>query len=405
MNWCRLFWLSYIALVSPAAGTEGMNDPQVTELVSPTGPGSAQPHLTSSQDGVFLSWLEPQGGGHSLRFSRWDGTRWSPATTIVNSKSLFVNWADFPSLLAQADGGLVAHWLEKGGEGPYEYNALISRSTDGGKTWSHPISPHRDVTLNEHGFVSLLDRGPGRFAAVWLDGRNFKKEDSQGSDLSNEMSLMFAEFADGEFRPEIVLDRRVCDCCQTAAAVTPGGLFAAYRDRGEDEVRDISFVRYGQDRWSEPRTLHADGWEIPACPVNGPQVAAKGENLVIAWFTFAGQKGRVKAVFSSDAGETFGPPVSIDDGNPLGRADVEWLGDGSALVTWLEQTGAKTAEVRARQINPEGSPAPSFLVARSTPGRASGFPRLTRQGDYLFVAWTDASADLSRVRVAKVAPR
>jgi hypothetical protein len=379
------------------------DSPKVRELASPAGPGSAQPHLASARDAAFLSWLEaaPE-GGHALRFSRWEGSQWAPAKTIVRSGSFFVNWADFPSFLALADGTLVAHWLEKGGSGPYEYNVRVSHSRDRGETWSEAVSPHRDGTLNEHGFVSLIERGPLRFSAVWLDGRNFKKPppDDPAKDMSNEMSLMFSTWEGEGFRPEIALDTRVCDCCQTAAAATEDGLFVAYRDRSADEVRDIAYVRYAEGRWSEPRTLHPDGWEIPACPVNGPAVAAEGNRLVVAWYSFARQQGRVNVIFSRDGGRSFETPARVDDGRPLGRADVEWMPDGSALVIWLEDTGQKAGEIRARRVRPDGSADPSFLVASTTSGRSSGFPRMARAGDDVLFAWTDAG-DPSRVRVAR----
>ena len=73
------------------------------------------------------------------------------------------------------------------------------------------------------------------------------------------------------------------------------------------------------------------GWlAATACPVNGA-VAAAGERVAVAWFTGADKTPRVKLAFSNDAGETFGQPVAVDDGNPTGRVDVLLLvADGRA---------------------------------------------------------------------------
>ncbi|MBK8324867.1 MAG: hypothetical protein IPL06_19865 [Betaproteobacteria bacterium] len=46
----------------------------------------------------------------------------------------------------------------------------MSQSADGGRTWSTPVTPHRDGTASEHGFVSLV-ADTGGVLAVWLDGR------------------------------------------------------------------------------------------------------------------------------------------------------------------------------------------------------------------------------------------
>ncbi len=39
------------------------------------------------------------------------------------------------------------------------------------------------------------------------------------------------------------LDNRVCDCCQTSTAITANGPIVVYRDRSDEEIRDISIVR------------------------------------------------------------------------------------------------------------------------------------------------------------------
>ena len=102
---------------------------------------------------------------------------------------------------------------------------------------------------------------------------------------------------------EAVLDTRVCDCCQTSAAMTAEGPVVVYRDRSEGELRDISIARLRNGEWSEPRTVFRDGWEISGCPVNGPVDRRRsGRRLAVAWFTAANDMSRVKLAFSDDAG-------------------------------------------------------------------------------------------------------
>ena len=40
-----------------------------------------------------------------------------------------------------------------------------------------------------------------------------------------------------------VLDARACDCCQTDAAMTSAGPVVVYRNRTEEEIRDIYIAR------------------------------------------------------------------------------------------------------------------------------------------------------------------
>src|SRR5688572_18738478 len=309
-----------------AASTPGVAAPAVIDsLPSPTAPGSAEPNLAVAPDGrVHMSWLEPADSGHALRFATLDGRRWSAAQTIRAGRDFFVNWADFPSIEVLDRGRLAVHWLQRNGTGTYAYGVRVSQSADGGKTWSTAVTPHRDSTQSEHGFVAMW-RERGQLGAVWLDGRKFGKA---GHDASNEMMLISTTIdPTGRLGPEVRLDERTCDCCQNSAALTADGPIIAYRDRSPDEIRDIFVTRRVGGRWTRGVAVHSDNWKINACPVNGPSIAASDRQVVVAWFTAANDSARVKVAFSNDAGATFGAPVRVDGGTPAGRVDVELLPD------------------------------------------------------------------------------
>jgi hypothetical protein len=373
------------------------------EVTSPAGPDSGEPFLSASGDTVFLSWLErSEVGAHDFRFARLVGDAWSEGVLIERSDRFFVNWADFPSLAPGPDGALWAHWLERGEAGGYDYGIRITRSADGGATWSDPWTPHQDGTPQEHGFVSSVPVG-GDLGFVWLDGRGFEPGPA-GASAREEMSLYYRAMGGaGPTGPETRLDGRVCDCCQTDAAVTAAGPVVVYRDRSPDEIRDIYVTRLVDGAWTEGRPVHADGWETGACPVNGPSIVASGERVAVAWFTAADGVPHVEVAFSDDSGRSFGEPAIVDDGSPAGRVDLLMLEDGSALVSWLERTGGEWAEVRMRHVTPDGGLGESSSVSTSSSERASGFPRMVRaQGGDVVVAWTDVAGAAPRIRVAVV---
>ncbi len=379
------------------------------ELASPAGDGAGEPFLApASGGGVWLTWLERQGEAHALRVARLQGDTWSEPHSIATSSSFFVNWADFPSVFERSDGRIVAHWLARSGPGRYAYDVLTAISADGGVNWTEPGRPHRDGTQSEHGFVSLFALADGSTGAVWLDGRQTAAaHDAAAGNGGGDghgvpggpMTLRFTTIAaDGTFGEDVLVDDRVCDCCQTDAAATQDGAVLVYRDRSEGEVRDISVRRLVGGVWSEARPVHADGWVIPGCPVNGPSVAARGRDVVVAWYTAAEEAPRVNVAFSTDGGEVFGAPIRLDEGNPVGRVDALMLEDGSALVSWLERT-AEGASVQVRRVRATGAMSEPTTVATSSAERASGFPRMTRDGDRVLFAWT-VPGDPARIHVA-----
>lgn len=370
----------------------------------PAGADSGRPFLYAAGDGpLLLSWTEPVSDSlHTLRYAVWNGDGWSRPQAVAAGPDWFVNWADVPSVVAAADGGLAAHYLVKVAGGPYAYGVYATRASDG-RTWSPAVQPHRDGTATEHGFVSLIPEPGGRTGIVWLDGRAMAGgHDAADAGHAGTMSLRYAALdAAGDLVDEAVLDERTCECCQTAAVPIPGGLFVAYRDRSEEEVRDIAYVRRLDGRWSAPQRLAHDGWAIQGCPVNGPAADARGRDVAVTWFTGEGDRPRVLVAFSVDGGATFGQPVRVDDGATLGRVDVAWAGRDGVVVTWLDQDGA-TGYVRARCVAPNGRRSPVATVAETAASRASGFPRVAVTGTTAVFAWTDVG-EVTRVRTAAVA--
>ena|SRR5215213_1499640 len=370
---------------------------------SPTDGDSREPELTATPDGrMILSWVEKLGDKrYALRAATLDQNGWSNTQTVAQGDNWFINWADFPSVIALKDGTLAAHWLAKSGSATYAYNVNISRSNDGGKSWIKPIVPHRDNTQTEHGFVSLIPLPDGRLGAVWLDGRNLKnmKETDEHGPSTESMTLRYAAIgADGSSSDETELDERVCECCQTSAAVTSEGPVAVYRDRSPSEVRDIYIVRQVNGSWTRPQAVFADNWQINGCPVNGPVIATDQARVAVAWFTSVADTPRVKIAFSQDAGATFSQPVQVDDGESVGRVDALLLPDGSALVCWLSGN-VEGGAIKVRRVRADGSVGPAAVIAKTDISRSSGFPRMARLGGEVHFAWTEFGKP-SRVRTA-----
>ena len=305
-----------------------------------------------------------------------------------------------PSVHLLDGGRLAAQWLERLGPNPLAYALRLSFSDDSGLTWSPPVQPHHDVTLTQHGFASLFHVPGSALGLVWLDGRAMDPEKPEGE--SGNMALWSATFDNAHTQTsELSIDERACDCCQTSAAVTARGAIVAYRDRSLAEVRDIVVSRFEGGRWSAPSLVHEDGWTIHGCPVNGPAIDTRGDEVVVAWFTGSPGQGRVLAAFSHDVGRSFLPPVRIDDGFPRGRVDVAMVGAGSAVVSWTE-TIAGRPEFRVRRLRTDQEPDESVKVANVA---GSDYPRMAAHGDELLFAWVAREEGNTRVSTARASVR
>jgi hypothetical protein len=73
--------------------------------------------------------------------------------------------------------------------------------------------------------------------------------------------------------------------------------------------------------------------------------------------------------------------------NSLGRVDIEMLDDGSAIASWVEFANGKS-QFKVRRLRASGQRSSALDVPGA--GRVSGYPRMTRSGDELILAWTDS---------------
>jgi len=374
-------------------------------LANPSAPGSLAPRLVQAGDGtVYLSWLEKQHTArasasaantrHTFKFARLqetaDKTSFLPARSIASGSDWFANWADTPALHIHSDALWLVHWLQKSADSTYAYDIMLSLSRDQGATWTQAFSPHHDNTQTEHGFVSYFPMAEDRLGMIWLDGR--ETQASSTHDHGGSMTLRSAGVdSAGNVSQSELLDQRVCDCCQTAAVSISGAAVIAYRDRTEDEIRDIAIMRRDAQGWSEPAIVHHDGWRISACPVNGPALAARGRQLAVAWFTMAEDKPRVHLALSYDVGETFSPPQTFAAGTALGRVQLLQHADGW-LLSWMNQPAtAAGAVIRLAGLNADGSMRWQQQLSGVSAQRSSGIPRIATLADgRIIMAWTAA---------------
>lgn len=379
------------------------------ELSPPLSGDAMQPYLYAEGNDLIITWTEvDEEGNPRLVMSTFADGSWNDRVLLAKGEDWFVNWADFPAL-SKNGGSLVAHFLKKSDSATFSYDINYVHSSDGGESWSEPQKMHSDTVRAEHGFVSFAPEGPGSFLTVWLDGRNTKADEEPVSRDTHDAhgGLGAMQLRSGRIDPsgrvfdEQLIDDRTCDCCQTSLVRTSAGTLVAYRDRTENEIRDIYVSLLQEGSWSNPRPVYTDNWKIAGCPVNGPKVASHGSTVCLVWFTAANDQPEVKIAFSDDGGLNFGLPFRMDEGLPMGRVDVTLLDDNKALLSWMESVD-KDAQIRLALADRSRGKISSVVVADVSGSRSTGFPQLEVIGKQVFMAWNETGEDKRRIKLVRL---
>ena len=379
-----------LSLIGSAPFVSLAQNQDLRDLANPAKPGSRLPYLiTLPGGGLAMSWVEsPANAVREFVTSTLKDGRWSIPETITRDARLMLNWADFPSIVA-AKGTLAAHWLERGSTGEGSYQLKIGMPTGLNGKWVTVYDAPTGGSDGYTGFLSFAAYGKRLFAT-------FLHNSPSGTKLRS-----VEVRPDGTLAKEEVLDGDVCSCCQTSAAVTDSGPIIVYRDHEEGQIRDISYVRFENGAWTKPGTVHRDGWQINACPVNGPSIAAQGKFVAVAWYSAGQNTPRVLMATSRDSGKTFAPPVRVDSGKPIGRVSITLAGPNpTPIVAWLQRQDEQSASIKIRALINERAISHPITLGQVSPGRMSGFPRITVVEESLYAAWTE-----DRIKTAKLSVR
>ncbi len=314
-------------------------------------------------------------------------------------------WADVPFASQLASGALLYGLYGNLGptsDDPLVYGLRLALEVEGPPArdlgWVHS-----DVGQVLHGFGAALPLRTGGAEVIWVDDRDGVEVPSMAL-YRREMDAL------GNLAQETLLDGSVCDCCPPdVTELADGSLVVAYRHRSLEDIRDIYLSRRDPSsrEWSAPAAVHDDGWEFDACPVNGPAVAASGEDLAVAWFTRMGEEDtpEIRVAFSKDSGRSFGDPYSVWVGNTRGLvalvATEAAPGDDRFLLVHLAlndeaEVSGEDASWRACLVRPNGATSEFMRISDVDGGRSNGRLALTLAAPGIAQAiWTGPSGLVS----------
>jgi hypothetical protein len=369
----------------------------VQDLANPSGFGSSQAQLSGGEDGrLILSWVEPsQPSGKSLKFSVYDGLAWSEPKVVVSLPAIY----DLPKVIALDGDAYGAVWgVETKGRKDSTSEVYVSRSSDGGRTWSEPVQANSDREVKTARYNAQIAPLPdGGMAVFWSDSRNHDKPNGT-------QYLMGAVLdAEGRIGADFAVDDDICSCCQLLPARYRDRLYVAYRDHLPGDVRDIAVIPWPGIKTAKPLRVHEDNWVLPGCPGQNVGVSASAERLGVAWFTAAGGKGKVLAAFTENPERGFDKPIDLDPAHkPQGNVKMVMLNDGQAAVQWIRTTQDGPV-LQAALVSPDGKLLNQ--VSLNTPSWDSKFewpdlPTMARVAGKAYFSWLDTQT--GRIRLVTI---
>jgi hypothetical protein len=346
----------------------------------------AAPMVALSPSGQrTVAWVSaPDGGRDGRLYVVTDG---GPTSELRDSLGGIEPHGEAPPKIEYAPNGTLYALYAVGKVIPgrrFPFTTLrMAASRDGGRTWSKPQSVASDSTTGSRNFHALHASDDGSLYVAWLEtGSNGKsgsyitRSTDGGTTWSTPVRIALGE---------------ACPCCRTAIATGRNGqVFVAWRNVTPANVRDIVVARSSDfgATWNAPILVHNDDFVIDGCPHAGPTMHADSTGrLHIAWWTGADGKAGVYYANSTDGGDTFSRALEISSGRLVRPSHVQLALDGMNVAVAWDDGRDSIPRVLLRLSRNAGE---TFTDAAtvSAPDVAGMFPVILLADGRLTVAWS-----------------
>jgi len=296
----------------------------------------------------------------------------------------------------------------------------LSRSTDGGRTFSPARTLHRAALTGARGWQALTPGRDGVVHAVWLDGRDAapsagphrhhgaaKGGDGGAHAGAPRQDVYHATIAPDGAIVESHVARDVCFCCKTAVGAGPGGrLMVAWRHIFPESMRDIAMATStdGGRTFNPAVRVNEDKWQLSGCPDDGPAMAIDAVGAAhLAWPTLIGRDAPQKAVVytSTKDGRAFEPRIRLSSDSQEDAAHPQIAADSSGHVgaVWDEQNG----DVRQIVLRMAAAASGRFGSPRTLNTGGSAFhPFIAGLREGFLIAWPGGTASQSAIVTQRV---
>lgn len=379
-------------LVGPTSGTAGTVDHSAHAGHAMS--GATAPIITTTFDAAGVLYAaEAKDDRITVATSRDFGrTFGDPVVLTPAPEALDANGEARPKVAIGRGGEVFVSWTRKG-SAPYTGDIRFARSTDGGRTFSLPVTINDDKLPIGHRFDSLGVAPDGTVVLAWIDKRDLERATATGAQYDGAaIYIATSRDAGATFAANSKAKDHVCECCRIGLAFerdsTPVLL---WRDVLPGSVRDHVVMRVTAGGPADVRRVSHENWAIDACPHHGPALAiSPAQRYHFAWFTGAESTGPgVFYASSDDAGATTSRPMRVGKGEFIGHPSLAIAG-GRVWLAWKEWRDDNTTEVYAMRSDDDGRTWNGARRLAVAPGN-SDRPFLVTHGNDVFLSWTDTT--------------
>ena len=280
-------------------------------------------------------------------------------------------------------------WTQKLTQKRFSGHIRFSRSLDGGKRFSDPITvnDHREVT--SHRFDALIVNKKGDIYVAWLDKRDLLAAKKAGKKY-NGAALYYALSTDGgkTFYKNRKIADNSCQCCRVAMAIDKQQLpVIVWRHIYANNIRDHGIVNFSQNgQPNQPIRLSHDNWHIEGCPHHGPAISIANDGIYhMTWFNNAPERHGLFYANSVNEASSFSTPLNFGNyDKAAAHPHVLSLGK-NVYIVWKEFDGKESLLYLMQSIDTGKSW--SLPIQLENTSAASDHPFLLNDQEIVYVSW------------------
>ena len=255
------------------------------------------------------------------------------------------------------------------------YGVLVSKSTDGGMTFSSPVNVSRNVGTSSSPQFAVSGNN---VYVVWQ------------AKTTGKYQIIFAKSTDGgsTFGTPANISNNTGDSSYPKIIADGNDIYIAWSFTITNKDYDILFTKSndGGNTFGNPANISNNLGDSGL-----PQMSASGNNVYVTWENNNLGNFDVFVARSTDKGNTFASPVDVSkNASPSGAPQIIASGK-NVIVSWMDKISGNY-DIMVAKSTDGGSTFGKPVNVSNTP-KDSGYQQMTMSGNNVYVVWTETISD------------